>query len=409
MSALRRLLLLECVLVYFAAGMFYILPLFLGSRGGGELLAAQLIGVSAVGAIACSAGSAWLVQRFGLARLAPLGGTVFAAGSLLFALAAWADAGTPLLFAASAVQGWGWGLYFTLGPLCLSSLCVAEERTHSLLLYGAAGSVGSGLAPLLAELVLHRAPDGFAGLFALAALCSAAAAFLSRAVVRGVAGLHAQASGSGPASWPGQAGAAALPVPWRRHAGAAAGLPRIASCRSLLQWPGAAYYLMVALAACIYTSMINFQTTFAAAKGVHYSTFYLFYTLAVIGTRFAAGWLGKGHDLARLLPALLATALLSLGFLAAAALSPLLYAVGAFLLGAGYGLAYPIMQSQAIRHAPQGAQPLAMSLYSLSYLVPRYGFPYLAALLVLGGGYEALLAVLACCTAAALVLAKISR
>lgn len=397
--ALRRLLLLECALVYFAAGMFYILPLFLASRGsGGELLAAQLIGVSAVGAIACSAGSAWLVRRFGLARLAPLGGAVFAAGSLVFALAAWADAGTPLLFAAAVVQGWGWGLYFTLGPLCLTSLCGEAERTHYLLLYGAAGSAGSGLAPLLAEVALHLASGGFAGLFALAALCSAVAAFLSRAVARSVAAAQLQASGTG-----------VLPAPWGRYAAAASALPHRATCRGLLRWPGAAYYLMVALAACIYTSMINFQTTFAAAKGLHYSTFYLFYTLAVIGTRFAAGWLGKERGLARLLPALLATVLLSLGALAAAALSPLLYAVGAFLLGAGYGLAYPIMQSQALRHAPRGAQALATSLYSLSYLVPRYGFPYLAALLILGGGYETLLAVLACCTAAALVLAKLSR
>lgn len=394
-AALRRLLLLECALVYFAAGMFYILPLFLASRGGsGELLAAQLIGISAVGAIACSAGSAWLVRRFGLVRLAPLGGAVFAAGSLAFALAAWQGTDTALLFAASAVQGWGWGLYFTLGPLGVSSLCSEAERTHYLLLYGAAGSVGSGLAPLLAELVLHRAPGAFAGLFAFAALCSALAAFLSRAVARGVAAAHA-----------GPPGSDVLPAPWRKHTGTAAAPQPSADYRSLLRWPGAASYLMVALAACIYTSMINFQTTFAAAKGLHYSTFYLFYTLAVIGTRFAAGWLGKRRDLAPLLPALLAVALLSLGFLAAAALSPLLYAAGAFLLGAGYGLAYPIMQSQAIRHAPPGA----VSLYSLSYLVPRYGFPYLAALLVTEGGYEALLAVLACCTAAALVMAKLSR
>jgi MFS family permease len=376
-ARLRVLLLLECALVYFAAGMFYILPLFLGR--GGELRAAQLIGASAVGAISCSAGSAWLVRRFGLARLEPLGGAVFAAGALAFALAAWQGANTVLLFAACAVQGWGWGLCFTLGPLCLSSLSSAGERTHNLLLYGAAGSAGSGLAPLLAELVLHFAPGAFAGLFALAALCSGMAALLSRAVMR---------------------------------SGAAVYVPSAQAklrYRSLLRWPGAAYYLMVALAACIYTSMVNFQATFAAAKGLHYGTFYLFYTLAVIGTRFAAGWLARGRDLARLLPALLAVALLSLGFLAAAAWSPALYAIGAFMLGTGYGLAYPIMQAQAIRHAPQGGQAAAVSLYSLSYLVPRYGFPYLAALLVLRGGYEALLAVLACCTAAALVLARLSR
>jgi hypothetical protein len=37
----------------------------------------------------------------------------------------------------------------------------------------------------------------------------------------------------------------------------------------------------------------------------------------------------------RLLPALLAIAFLSLGFLAAAAWSPALYAIGAFMLGNG--------------------------------------------------------------------------
>ncbi|UGQ45179.1 MFS transporter [Massilia endophytica] len=386
----RRLFLLECLLVYFAVGMFYILPLFVARQGHDEMQAAQLIGAGAVGAIACSAGSAWLVRRAGLRRLAPLGSAIFALGALLFAAGAWAAAPLPLLFLASLIQGWGWGLCFTLQPLCMASASEAPQRAPALLLLGAVGSIGSGAAPLVADMVLDSAPGAFAWLFLAAAACSAAAFFLCRR------GVHL-------------AGDARLP-PWDRAAHEVAAANRaISGAAAVLRWPGAAFYIMVALAACTYTSMVNFQTGFAAAQSQRFGVFFLWYTVAAIAARFAAAWLGRRCELARLLPLLIGLVLAGLALLALAGRSAYFYAAGAFLLGGGYGLAYPLMQAQAIAHAPPGGAPAAMSVFSMSYLVPRYGFPFAAALLVAGGGYEALLAVLACGTAIALGLSLLSR
>jgi Na+/melibiose symporter-like transporter len=388
----RRLFLLECLLVYFAVGMFYILPLFAARLGHGEMLAAQLIAAGAVGAIACSAGSAWLVRRVGLRRLAPMGSAIFAAGALLFATGAAAGAGTPLFFAASLIQGWGWGLCFTLQPLCMASASGTEQRPHALLMLGAAGSIGSGLAPLAAEQVLDWSPDAFAMLFLCAAACSAAACLLCRRAVR--------LAGGPQALWE--------RIPGSRE-GASSGQQTPPGMAAVLRWPGSAFYIMVALAACTYTSMVNFQTGFAAERGLRFGVFFLWYTVAAIAARFGAAWLGRRYELARLLPLLIGIVLAGLALLAMAERSPYFYALGAFMLGGGYGLAYPLMQAQAIAHAPRGCAPAAMSLFSLSYLLPRYGFPFVAALLVAGGGYGALLAVLAGGTAVALVLALVSR
>jgi hypothetical protein len=43
---------------------------------------------------------------------------------------------------------------------------------------------------------------------------------------------------------------------------------------------------MVLFGACVYTAMINLQTTFSAAQGIDYTVFYFFYSLAVVLSRF---------------------------------------------------------------------------------------------------------------------------
>ncbi|HEY5800422.1 MAG TPA: MFS transporter, partial [Burkholderiaceae bacterium] len=254
-EARRRLLYAECALVYFALGLFLTLPLQLAQSGHDAVFFARVYAAGAVGAIACVAGSAQLIARYGLARVTPWGGAMFAVGSLLFA-ASVEGGGLARYMLASAVQGIGWGLYFTLGPVALSSLSTSADRTRHFALYGAYGSLGVGAAPLVADYATTHGVS-FAALYLLAALLGIAASLLSHRAAR--AGYTTPAQNGG---------------------------LRFATIRSLLRGPAPHFYLLVALAACIYTSMMNFQTLYAGDSGLSYSVFYACYTLAVVASRF---------------------------------------------------------------------------------------------------------------------------
>lgn len=55
----------------------------------------------------------------------------------------------------------------------------------------------------------------------------------------------------------------------------------------MLKPPSVYFFAALFLAGCIYTSMMNLQTTFAAAQGQDYGVFSTFYTFAVVFSRFA--------------------------------------------------------------------------------------------------------------------------
>jgi len=163
---------------------------------------------------------------------------------------------------------------------------------------------------------------------------------------------------------------------------------------TVMRQPSVYFFAMVLFGACVYTAMINLQTTFAAAQGIDYTVFYFFYSLAVVLSRF---FLSK--PLSKIAPrsAIFYLMLLMIGSLAlmfGAEYSLLAYAVGSLLLGVSYGLVYPIVQAQATNHAPTSLQPQTLVYFSLSYFFAVYLFPYLGAAIAIGHGYGALLWVL---------------
>jgi MFS family permease len=127
--------------------------------------------------------------------------------------------------------------------------------------------------------------------------------------------------------------------------------------------------------------------------------------VAVVGARLAFAGGGSGAPQATLYRLLGLTAV-ALCLLALARHGVLLYGLGAALLGASAGLAYPLVQAQAVNHAPPHLRAQVLILFSLCYLVPRYLFPYAVALLVEHGGYVLLNGVLLMLALAQLPLAQ---
>ncbi len=373
----RHLLYAENFLVAFAVGVFLSLPLYFKAQGRNEVFFGQIFAFGAVGALSCVSASRWLLHRVGLARLAPWGSVLFCAGSGVFFLSALLDPrAVGWLYLASLLQGMGWGLFLTQGPLCVSSTAQDANRAHYFTVYGAYNTLGIGLAPILCGILLQRHGWSHTLLFALATATSLAAATASAWAARNNAAYDSlgRVAGAGPSA-------------------SGEGLGRIA------RLPSAFFLVMVMLCACVYTSMTNFQATYAQAMQIDDRVFFGFYTLAVVSVRF-----GMSKKITRMaprhvVPGLALVMLLALCLLCVARFSVVFYAAGALLLGVGYGLLYPTIQAQAVHHAPEALRPQALIGFSLAYLLLRFVFPYVGAHAVEKFGYNGLMLLLVLCGA----------
>ncbi len=368
-ARVRALLCAENFLVAFGVGAFLTLPLAIKSRGLDEIFFGQVFAAGAIGALLCAGTSSWLLRRFGLAAVAPWGSGTFCAGSVVLAACmARPDTG-PGWYLGSVLQGMGWGLFLTQGPICLSTIVSAKRRAYHLMIYGAFNTLGIGLAPLASRWALDVARWHFIDLFVVGSAASGLACIASVL--------------------------AAWRNPAYRHATPPAdGAGRRPALRAVLGLPSVWFLAMVFLCACVYTSMMNFQTTLAAARHIDYAVFYGAYMLAVVAARF-----GLSGPLSKLppsttVPAFAVLMAAALVLLCAASASVVAYALGALALGIAYGLLYPTIQAQAAGYAPAALRSQALIAFSLSYLFARYLFPYAGARIIAIGGYDALLGTL---------------
>lgn len=363
------LLRLENFLIAFGVGIFLTLPLALKSRDLDEVFFGQIFAAGAIGALLCSGTSSWLLRRFGLAAIAPWGSGLFSVGSAMLAISMARPGLGPGWYIGSVLQGMGWGLFLTQGPICLSTLVSSKRQSYHFMIYGAFNTLGIGLAPLACRWALDVAGWDFVALYWIAAAGSGAACLASAG-----------------AAWRNRYYADASPPPHQKG--------ELRAFLAVVKSPSVWFIAMVFLCACIYTSMMNFQTTLAAARHIDYAVFYGFYMLAVVAARFGlSGPLSKVQT-STSVPALALLMLAAIVLMCFSDASVVAYACGALTLGIAYGLLYPSIQAQAAVHATLALRSHALIAFSMSYLVARYLFPYFGAQLIGFGGYDVLLAAL---------------
>jgi len=366
-KAIRTGLYIERLAVAFSSGLFLTLPLYFKAQGWNEVFFGQVYAVGAIGTILCVAMGAIMIRSIGLAKVAPLGSLIYAIGCLFY-LACDPGKNVGGYYIASLLQGAGWGLVFTMGPICMSTTVDSKTRSYYFTIYAAYSTLGVGIAPLIARGLTQYLHWTYQDLFILGAITSGIAFLISAFVARDNAAYKSASVGIALSGW--------------------------SEFVTVMRQPSVYFFAMVLFGACVYTAMINLQTTFAAAQGIDYTVFYFFYSLAVVLSRF---FLSK--PLSKIAPrsAIFYLMLLMIGSLAlmfGAEYSLLAYAVGSLLLGVSYGLVYPIVQAQATNHAPTSLQPQTLVYFSLSYFFAVYLFPYLGAAIAIGHGYGALLWVL---------------
>ncbi|MCK8688110.1 MFS transporter, partial [Pseudomonas umsongensis] len=149
--------------------------------------------------------------------------------------------------------------------------------------------------------------------------------------------------------------------------------------------------IMVGLGGCVFGGLSSFQTSYAAARSLDYSLFFLGFMGAAISSRMLiAGFVVKRDPLRAscLLSGLMLGSILLFGFVVDDGLS---YGVAAAMLGVGYGLTYSVINGLAANEAPTGTTAQSLLLFSLSYFIGVFGFPLLAGKIIVEQGMANLL------------------
>jgi MFS family permease len=365
------LLLLGTFGVSTAYGMLLLLPLYVQQLGGNEANFGVVLSAATVTAVLCIG----LLIRYPDA-LRPH--TVVAIATAVYGLGA-AGASfvtgmwTPLV-AVGVLLGTAWAVVYTATPMVMSEMVTDEGRAAYFGYLTGTQQVGIGAGPVVAR-VLVETDLGFRGTFlAAGAICLAAVA-LTATVGFLTPDVRAARDRGGLAP-------SAVSVPFGE------------SVRRILRSEAVYSLAMILLFACLFTSMTQFQTTFARSQGLDYAVFYVTYTAAVIFSRFVLASMATRFD-ARLVVALAVSVMvLAVTAFLAVGSSALLYGAASALLGLGYGLALPSVQAQAVNVSEEAVRPRVLPMAGLLFQAAILGFPLFAGWVIADLGYAALFAVL---------------
>jgi MFS family permease len=367
------LLLLGTLGISTAYGMLLLLPLYLQELGGNEATFGVVLSSATVTAVLCIGLLICYPEALRPHTVVAIAIAVYALGAAgaSFVTRTW----TPLV-GVGVLLGTAWAVVYTATPMVMSEMVTDERRATYFGYLTGTQQVGIGAGPVIAR-VLVETDLGFGGTFLTAsAICLAAVGLM---VAVGFLTPDARAQGV-----KGRRGVAAnedAVLFWK-------------AIRRILRSEAVYSLVMVLLFACLFTSMTQFQTTFARSQDLDYSVFYVTYTVAVIFSRFVLAGMSSRFD-ARLV---IASAVSVMAFAVAAFLvvgsSALLYGVASAFLGLGYGLALPSVQAQAVNVSEEAMRPRVLPTAGLLFQAAMLGFPLVAGWVIADLGYTALFAVL---------------
>jgi MFS family permease len=355
-----------------AFGMLLLLPLYVQELGGDEADFGVVLSAAAVPAVLCIG----LLIRYPEALRPPV---VVALAIATYGLGA---AGASLvtgdwapLVGIGVLLGTAWAVVYAATPMAMSGMVTDEERAAYFGYLTGTQQVGIGAGPVIARFLVET-PLGFRGTFLAAGVVCLVAVVLTLVVgalapdVRTDAGKEG-AEGDGSSS-----------------------VSLGAAIRRILRSEAAFSLAMILLFACLFTSMTSFQPTFAGARGLDYSVFYVTYTVAVIFSRFVLAGLAARFDSRFVIAASVSVMALAVSSFIAVGSNVFFYGVSSAFLGLGYGLALPGVQAQAVNVSEEQVRTRVLPMAGMLFEGAILGFPLVAGWVITGFGYRALFAVL---------------
>jgi MFS family permease len=358
-----------------AYGMVLLLPLYVRELGGNEANFGVVLSSAMVPAVLCIG----LLIRYPQA-MRPHAVVAFAIA--VYALGAGgaglvSETWTPLI-GIGVLLGAAWAVVYTATPMVMSEMVTDEGRATYFGYLTGTQQVGIGAGPVLARFLVET-DLGFRGTFAAAGVVCLAAVVLTVAV--GLLTSDARVRGSSE-----QAAATG----GDEDTGVTFG----DAIRRILRSEAVFSLVMILLFACLFTSLTQFQTTFASTRNLDYSVFYVTYTVAVIASRFGLAPLASRVEARLVIAASVSVMALSVAAFLIVGSSTLLYGMASAFVGLGYGLALPSVQAQAVNFSEEAIRPRVLPLAGLLFQAAILGFPLIAGWVIAGFGYPALFAVL---------------
>ena len=266
------------------------------------------------------------------------------------------------------ILGIGWGAFYTLGPILVSAIISPARRSHYFALLSGLMMAGIGTGPIIGRIwTAYDFPIESAYFSAaLASLLGALACFTlnQRLHDKGV-----KISLSAKVSW--------------------------TTAQSVLRSAAIYPIIMVGLGGAIFGGISSFQTSYAIALNLDYSLYFMgFMSAVIIGRLFLSGYVVNQDPLLAtlLLTSMIVISTIMFSFMKSDAL---FYIASAVVLGLGYGLTYSVINGQVANQAPTDLTPQALLLFSLSYFIGVFGFPFFAGHIIVSQGISVLLWIIA--------------
>jgi MFS family permease len=304
-------------------GLTFLLPPLFAGFGADEKAVGTVLAVTMVTTLIAVLYLGHITARFGRMMTVAASGILIALSLFLFGTGS--ETGLQL-YAAGALLGVGWGLFYVLTPVVITQIIEKSERVRYFTLLSVFIMAGFGLAPVLGAYFVKTGYGIETTFLVTSALC-----VLSSAIFFLLANTVARLSTSEDA---GDQNALTLQ-----------------SLGALLKTRALRPIIMVWLGASVFASITNFQTVYAALNNFDYADYFLAYTITVIVCRVLLAEFMGGRAPYAVIAALLAVMVASVGLFLVLDDSRILYIIGAILFGIGYGVSYPIVKAMAANDA----------------------------------------------------------
>lgn len=344
-------------------GSTFLLALLVAQRGGNEGDAGAVIFTAAISTLLAVLLSGHWGDVLGAPRAVACSSLLLASSCIGF------GAGTgvgPTLIGCGFLLGWGWGTFYTLGPMIVATVIDPTRRIRFFALLSGSMMSGIGTAPLLGRLFskLGWPLESAYWVAAVTSVLGGVIFFL----------LH---------GW----------LDWPRYLVISSRIS-LTSVRRVLESKASYPIIMVGLGGALFGALSSFQSSYAQAQKLDYAIFFVGFMSAVIfGRLFLSGIVTRRNPyvMTAMLTGIVVVSLLLFLFWVTESWS---YFFASATLGTGYGLTYSVINGLAANEAPPKETSQSLLLFTLSYFVGVLGFPLIAGRLVSRAGVRTLLFVI---------------